>query len=129
MKKINSLTILLISIIIFLIIVNLYKYTNSNIENVKSEYLEIQKLSLGFTTSKKSLYTQRKAEQQLRNITRQLNIKNLSIVKKSKKLIVKVKKMSFYEQDKFLNKVLNEKFIILKLKIEKNELEIEIGIK
>ena len=129
MKKINSITILLVSIIIFLVIVNLYKYTNTNVQNVKSEYLEIQKLSLGFATSKKSLYTKGKAEQQLRKITRQLNIKNLSIVKKNKKLVVKVNKISFYEQEKFLNKVLNEKFIILKLKIEKNELEIEIGTK
>ena len=129
MKKINAINILVLNIIILLIVFNFYKSSSSDIVSTKNYFIETQKVYTTYKNSKESLYVKKDVEKILRKIARNLNIKNINIVARGKKLIVNVENITLQKQDKFLNKVFNEKFIILKCQIEKNITKLELGLK
>jgi len=128
MKRINSVTILVINIFLLLIVLNFYKNSVVNIEESQKYLLEIQSVYSKYKQSKESLYKSTQAEKILRKIIKQLNMKNVTIVKTSKKLLLKGDNIPLKKQDRLFNKILNEKFIILKSTIEKGSIMMEIGL-
>ncbi len=128
MKKITPLNILFINILVLFLVLLLYSYTNSDIKNITKEYIEYKSLSVNYKNSKNSFYRKQEVENKIKKILRQLRIKNAIIKKSGKKLNIQIKKISLSKKDKLLNKVFNEKFIIIKFKIEKNNFLLELGL-
>jgi len=128
MKRINSVTILVINIFLLLVVLNFYKNSVENIEESQKYLLEIQNVYSNYSQSKESLYKSKQVEKVLRKIIKQLNMKNVTIVKTGKKLLLKGENISLKKQDRLFNKILNEKFIILKSSIEKGSIMMEIGL-
>lgn len=81
-------------------------------------------------TRLKNLWDESKdIHQKLTNISKRLNVKNITIKKTKKLLKITVQESSLVKMDSFINRVLNESFIIESLSITKNKVQLEIRYK
>jgi len=127
MKKINAMNILLFNIIVFVLLVILYLSTFSSINDAKNYLIETQSLYASYKNSKESLLVKKDVILHLKSISKKLNINNMKIEQKSKKVVIYFSSFDLKTQEKLLNEIFNERFIILKCKIGKNTTMIEIG--
>lgn len=127
-RRLNLLYILGFSIVVFFIsiyMLNVYYkkqlIEESNIKEVISSGEEYASLNDSWNNKKTTLKT-------IDNIFSKLKIRDLKKDIKSKKVIIKVDKISSTKLDKLLNKFLNKKLNILKLEMQKDSILLEVGI-
>ena len=129
MKKLNALSILLVNIILLLIVLNFYKNSSSVVDESRYYFENTNVIYSTYKNSKSNLYVKNDASKVLNKILKQLKIKNVNIVKSTKSLKFTVKNLTLQKQEKLINKILNEKFKIIKCTVEKNIVTFEIGLK
>ena len=130
MNKINPLYILALFLTLFIISIFLLNQKKYEHKDVVGEYAKIKVLSNEFKDYKDIWFKKESLENTINKLI------NNSIFKKEKILKVKIKngykiKIESANQktlDSFLNKLLNERVQINKLEIEKDFIQVEIGI-
>lgn len=128
MKKIEGIVLLFITSMIFGIVFLLYNYTSQKIDEKKDE-LENKKIVYNkYFQSKESLYRSNEAQKNLERIVKKFALAKNSISKDGKKLRLKVENISLDKQEKLLNTILNEKFMILMCRVENKSVFMEIGL-
>jgi len=128
MKKINSMIILFLSVFFLLLMIALYKYTNLGVIESQQYYLQVNDIYNSYKSSKNSLFMKKDVQWIVQKIINELDLNNLKVTHNDKKILLEIGNLSLQKQDKLLNKILNERFIILKLKVEKNHTMIELGL-
>jgi len=126
-NKINPLTLLLVSIIIFLTSLIFLKQSNIDIKQLNHELVEFESLSSQYHALNSNWNIKKKKITELNNILSSSGIKNIVKEIKKKKVIIKFNENSINKIDKFINKILNGNFNILKLNVTKNSVNLEIG--
>ena len=126
MSKINPIVLLLLSTVILLSSFILLKQSSIDLTQNNYSLDKFQLLSREYNGLKKSWDKKEDTEKLLNNIIKSLGIKDISKEVKNKKIIVKFKNNSLSKIDKFVNKILNNNFNILKLNITQNSVELEI---
>ncbi|RLA82803.1 MAG: hypothetical protein DRG78_06140 [Epsilonproteobacteria bacterium] len=126
MIRINPMLVLLLAIVIFIVSISSLKQSeielNSQIENRSDFILLSDKYK-----SLKSTWGKKDIQKELKKIAKQLSIKDIVVVKKDKLIIVKIKNKNIRDIDRFINKILNNSFLINKLNITSKQAIIEIG--
>ncbi len=77
--------------------------------------------------SLKKVWNKKGTKKKLEKIAKQSSIKNISFKNNNKVLTIKIKDENIKKIDKFINKILNDSFIINKLNITLTQTTIEIG--
>jgi hypothetical protein len=103
--------------------------TDKSVVERKNDFDNFQKISQKYISLKQSLIANDKVEIDLMKIIKLVNIKNIKIEKTNNIIKVKIDNGSLQTIDRFLNKILNDKFIIRKLNINTNNLDLELGLK
>jgi len=129
MKKfdIDPLFLLVSSLFIFLL--SIYILSNTKDQKIQS-YNEFNK-NIGIInqySSLKSSWIDKKIQlKKVNKLIKVLHIKNAKIIQNSNKITVEIKS-NINTLHRFLNKLLNEKLNIVKLKISKDTLKFEVGL-
>ena len=129
MKKfdIDPLFLLVSSLFIFLL--SIYILSNTKYQKIQS-YNEFNK-NIGIInqySSLKSSWIDKKIQlKKVNKLIKILHIKNAKIIQNSNKMTVEIKS-NINTLHRFLNKLLNEKLNIVKLKISKDTLKFEVGL-
>lgn len=129
MKKITPLYVFLFNILFLFIVLIIYQSSVTKIDEYKLEYTNIKKLSIAYKSKKDRLYTKGKVKIEIKKILKKLHMKKISLKESEGKLIITLLDNRWNKQNQFLNKVLNEKFIISKMKIKNKNIFLEIGLK
>jgi len=129
MKKfdIDPLFLLVSSLFIFLL--SLYILSNTKNQKIQS-YNEFNKnaKTINQYSSLKSSWIDKKIQlEKINKLIKVLHIKNAKIIQNSNKITVEIKS-NINTLHRFLNKLLNEKLNIVKLKISKDTLRFEVGL-
>ncbi len=131
MKRLNPIYIL--ALIATLLIISF-----TSLSQKKDEYKSLNKnlnsLSIkaeSFNEYKSSWFNKRKVIKKLDSIVKSSSFRKEKILRVENKNIIRVKIQSENPRvlNKFLNRVLNEKFIFKKLDIQKDSISFEIGVK
>ncbi len=131
MNKLNPLYIL---VLVFTILIISFVKLN----DVKKDYAlesslvnSFDEKAIVFNDYKKTWFNEKVTIGKLESILKSSIFKNEKILKTQNKNLIKVKIESSNPKilDKFLNRILNEKFLIKKLDINKRSIFIEIGFK
>lgn len=131
MNKLNPLYILVL--VFTILIISFVKLGDIEkdyvLENSQVNSFDIKAKS--YNDYKKTWFNQKVIRKRLDTIIKSSIFKNEKILKTENKNVIRVKIESLNPRilDKFLNRVLNEKFLIKKLDIKKNSILIEIGFK
>lgn len=127
MKKINPVTLLLLLFMLFMLSAVLLKKSNQDLQILTNELNNVKVISKEYSTLKRSWNDKKQTLNILDKIIKYSKIKNLSKDIKNKKIIINIPNSSLKKISKFSNKILNSNFIILKFKITKSSLYIEMG--
>ncbi|MEA3314816.1 MAG: hypothetical protein U9Q30_03020 [Campylobacterota bacterium] len=127
MKKINPVTLLLLLIMLFMVSALLLKKSNQELKDLTDELNNVKIISKEYSTLKRSWNDKKQTLKTLDKIIKDSKIKNLSKDVKNKKITINIPNSSLKKISKFSNKILNSNFIILKFKITKTSLYIEMG--
>jgi len=127
MKKLNPVTVLLVMIMLFMVSALLLKQSNQDLKNLTAQLNNVKVISKQYSILKKSWDNKKQTLESLDKIIKSSGIKNLSKEVKNKKITIDIPDSSLKQISKFSNKILNGNFIILKFKITKNSLYIEMG--
>ena len=126
MIRINPLLVLALSFVIF--VVSITSVQKSNLE-LKSKTDELkQMISIGSDYKKlKQTWDKQDIEKQMKKIARLSSIKNIFFKNNKKSIIITIKNENIRNIDRFLNKILNDSFVINKLNISKESITMEVG--
>ena len=128
MKSINPIFFLLSSIVILFIALFSFDKAKSNLKIEVLEYQEFKELALVYNNKRIFFSDKKSITKRVQQILSSSNIKNASILQKDKKIILRITSINTTMVQKFINKILNEQFNIIKLEILKNKLTLEIGV-
>lgn len=126
MKKIDHITLLAIVFIVLLFSIVLLKKSQVAYENELVDYKSTLALSSQFKSLKSNWDHKENIDTKLKKIINASTIKNITQQKDRKKITIVVKNSSLSKIDRFVNKLLNESFIIEDLSIKKDTLELKI---
>jgi len=131
MNKLNPLYILLFFITLLILSYIQLNIVKKDYEKISSKYENFKIDANNFKEYKKTWFNQNRVTKKLDNIVKSTSFRKEKILKAENSNIIKVKieSSSPIVLSKFLNRVLNEKFIIKKLDIKKRSILIEIGVK
>ncbi len=127
MNKINPLTILLITIAIFLSSFILLKQSAVELKSSYSELSTYEELSSKYTKLKQAWDKKADTVKLLDKVIKSSGINNIDRKVENKKIILKFSDDSLSKIDKFVNKILNENLNILQLNITQNSVELVVG--
>jgi len=129
MKKfdIDPLFLLVSSLFIFLL--SLYILSNTKNQKIQSynEFNKNAKTINQYSSLKLSWIDKKIQLEKINKLIKVLHIKNAKIIQNSNKITVEIKS-NINTLHRFLNKLLNEKLNIVKLKISKDTLRFEVGL-
>lgn len=129
MKRLNHITLLLISFILCLGSVFLLYSSKEKMATSFNEYYEIKQLSNKYQTKKIKWLDSERTEKKLTNIINSVKFKNITKKRNNKFIDITIKGASIKKIDKFLNKILNESLIINTLEFDNDTLKLQIGYK
>ncbi|MEA2019872.1 MAG: hypothetical protein U9N59_15680 [Campylobacterota bacterium] len=126
MTRINPILILTLSVVIFIIS---FSSLHKNQQQLSSEIDNFNSLIVIANKYKglKKEWDTKNIEAKVKKIARLSNIKNISFSDKKKIIKITIKDEKIHSVDRFINKVLNDNFIIKKLNITKDTTIVEIG--
>jgi len=85
-------------------------------------------ISIGSDYKKlKQTWDKQDIEKQMKKIARLSSIKNIFFKNNKKSIIITIKNENIRNIDRFLNKILNDSFVINKLNISKESITMEVG--
>jgi len=129
MKKFDIDPLFLIVSSLFIFLLSLYILSNTKNQKIQS-YNEFNKnvRTINEYSSLKLSWVDKKTQvEKVNKLIKVLHIKNAKIIQNSNKITVEIKS-NVNTLHKFLNKLLNEKLNIVKLKISKDTLRFEVGL-
>jgi hypothetical protein len=126
MSKISPLTVILFAIVLFLSSLIVLKKSNIALKDEQYNLTTYNQLTKEYYILKNSLLKGNKAKEKLEKILKTVRVKNYSLSKKQKKIIL-VFQNDINKVDKLINKLLNTNFIIKTLKIKKDNVTVEVG--
>ncbi len=131
MNKINPLYLIVLFIAFFIVSTVLLKDIQEDIEVGNKNKKEFFKLSSEYKEYKNSWFDKKEIEKRIDRIAKSINFRNEKILVVQSGNIVKLKIESKNEKvlEKFLKRVLNEKFIIKKLSVDRSSIYVEVGLK
>ena len=127
MKKINPMTIVLISLLFAVLSLVLLKQSTTKLKEQNSILIDTKTIANQYSSLKKSWNNPKQISKIINKIKRQLRLKKLSIVDNKKKITITIKNETLNNINKFINKICNANLIILKLNIKKDSVYLEIG--
>ncbi|WP_044417267.1 hypothetical protein [Halarcobacter anaerophilus] len=131
MSRINPFYLITLFLLLFILSLFSLNKEKESLKNIENEKKELFKLSQEYKDYKNSWFDKKQIEQRVSRIIKSITFKDEKILTSQTKNIIKIKIESQNEKilEKFLKKVLNEKFIIKKLEVKKESMYFEIGIK
>ena len=129
MKNINPLFLLIASLFIFLISIYSLNIANSNYNIEKNNYKKFENIALEYKMLKKDWIDIKAQKKIIEKLLLNNNIKTASIKENKNNLKINIVNISTAKLHKLINKLLNTKLSVSKLKFTKNYLEFEVGIK
>ena len=130
MKKfdINPLFLLFSSLLIFIISIYSLSTTKSNKQKSIDEFTKNNIIINEYKNLKNTWINKKVQRQIIDKLIKILHIENSNITQNKNKITVSIKKSNIQTINKFVNKLLNKKLNIIKLKITKNTLFFEVGL-
>ncbi len=131
MNKINPIYLIILFITFFTISFISLQNVKKDIKSIEKEKKEFLKLSSEYKEYKTNWFNKKEIEKKIDRIAKSINFKNEKILVAQSGNIIKLKIESKNEKilEKFLKRVLNEKFIIKKLSVNKDSIYVEVGMK
>lgn len=131
MSRINPFYLITLFLLLFILSLFSLNKEKESLKNIENEKKELYKLSQEYKDYKNSWFDKKQIEQRVSRIIKSITFKDEKILTSQTKNIIKIKIESQNEKilEKFLKRVLNEKFIIKKLEVKKESMYFEIGIK
>ncbi len=131
MNKLNPMYILVFIITLFIVSTSMLSTQKKEYVELSKDFINISIKSKNYKEYKDTWFNTKRVLKSLDAILRTSNFKKEKILKVQNSNIIKVKIESSNPRtlDKFLKRVLNEKFRIRTLSIKKQSISIEIGLK
>ncbi|RXK12172.1 hypothetical protein CP965_10360 [Halarcobacter mediterraneus] len=131
MNKINPIYIISLVFVLFLFSLSLLSSSKNALNTIESELKELNKLSLEYKEYKNNWFNKEEIEKRVDRLVKSISFKNEKVLVSQSENIIKIKIQSKDEKvlEKFLKRVLNEKFILKKLDVKKDSIYLEIGVK
>ncbi len=131
MNKINPIYIISLVFVLFLFSLSLLSSSKNTLNTVESELKELNKLSLEYKEYKNNWFNKEEIEKRVDRLVKSISFKDEKILVSQSENIIKIRIQSKNEEilEKFLKRVLNEKFILKKLNVKKDSIYLEIGVK
>lgn len=131
MNKLNPIYILVFIITLFIVSTSMLSTQKKEYVELSKDFINISIKSKNYKEYKDTWFNTKRVLKSLDVILRTSSFKKEKILKTQNSNIIKVKIESSNPRtlDKFLKRVLNEKFRIRKLSIKKQSISIEIGLK
>jgi len=127
MRAINPIFLLFASMVIFFIALFSFNTTNKKFSQEVVNYTEYKALALHYNAQYDYYSNKKQILNSLQHIIKTAHISNGNIIPQDKKIIFKAKKLSLVTAHKFINKLFNNQFNIIKLDIQKDSVYVEIG--
>lgn len=130
MKRLNPIYILALVITLFIISITVSSSKKDEFKSLNSEYSSFRTKVGDFKEYKQTWFDEKKIVKKIDTILRSPIFMKEKILKTQNNSIVRVKIESSNSQTlgKFLNRFLNERFIIKKLDVQKSSILVEIGL-
>ncbi len=128
MMRINPLYILALVVVLFLISISNLQNTKESLSQSKQENKQYLEVANEYQNLNKNWGKNSNSESKLNNILKVLDIQNISVNKKNKKIEIVIKDADIKKIDKLINKILNENIVIKSLYLTKNDFNMEIVI-
>lgn len=131
MNKLNPIYILVFIMTLFIVSTSMLSTQKKEYVELSKDFINIKSKSKNYKEYKDTWFNTKRVLKSLDTILRTSSFKKEKILKTQNSNVVKVKIESSNPRtlDKFLKRVLNEKFRIRKLSIQKQSISIEIGLK
>jgi hypothetical protein len=126
MNKINSINILISTSILALVSLFVLNYSNDSLNQSIKNKIVIEQTADEFISLQNS-WKHKDMKRQIQKIAKSTNIKNINISDNRNAINIKINNEKITNIDKFLNKTLNKNFVIHRLLITENSVELEIG--
>lgn len=129
MSRLNPIYILALAVTIFIISLTMFINKKSDFENLSKSYTLINSKAKTFNEYKTTWFDKNRVRNSLDKILKSSSFRNEKVLKHEDSNLIKVKLQSKNQRvlDQFLNRVLNDKFIIRKLQLEKDSIYLEVG--
>jgi hypothetical protein len=128
-KKIDPLYILVFTILLFVLSIILFNNSKKELNSSQLELENVSKKGLDYYNLKNNWQNRNNTIKIIDNIIQVVKLKQIDKKILKKKIKIKFKSNSSKKIDKFINKILNQKLNILKLDINKNSVDLEVGLK
>jgi len=131
MNKLNPIYILALVITLFIVSISMLNSKKEQFHSLDKEAKTLSVKAKDFKVYKNTWFNQQKVSKKLDLILRNSSFKNEKILKTQNKNTIKVKIQSNdpIVLNRFLNRVLNERFALKKIDIQKRSISFEIGFK
>ncbi|XOB63361.1 hypothetical protein ACMC56_06020 [Campylobacterota bacterium DY0563] len=130
MNKINPIYILAFVVVVFFISISTLNNKENEFKNLKKEITDLDTKGKIFSEYKNNWFNKNTVINKIDKIVKNAAYKNEKILKTQTKNVVRIKFESNNTKllNSFLNRVLNEKFLLKKIDIEKTSIYLEIGL-
>ena len=128
MKNINPLFLLIASLIVLFIAIFSFNKAQKQLLIEQEEYQEFKQLSLRYNKQRDTFSNGTNIIKRIQKLLLNSNIRNAEILHKNKKITIKISSLNINLVQKFINKILNERFNIIKLNIIQDKITLEIGV-
>lgn len=128
MNKINPLFLLSATIVVTFIAFYSYFQAQNKFVTSKQDLESFGVIAKNYASLNSAYQDKKKILKRLETIIKKSNIKNANMTKGEKKITLKIDKANSTQIEKVVNKLLNEKFNIVKIQVNETSLFIEIGV-
>ncbi len=131
MNKLNPIYILALIITLFIVSISMLNSKKEQFYSLDKEAKTLSVKAKNFRDYKKTWFNEKRILKRVDRILKNSNFKKEKILKTQNKNSIKVKIDSNNPKvlNKFLSRILNEKFVFKKLDIQKKTISFEIGLK
>ncbi len=131
MNRINPLYLLLLSFVIVFISLSMLTSEKNQLMSKSEESIVFEKMSVNFIGLKKEWFNKNEIKKQINILTNEFKSRkvDISTLFEDKKAVIKLNSQNKSIIESFVNKLLNNKFLINKLEISKNSVLVEVSIK
>jgi len=126
MNKTNPLYILLLFIVLFIVSIIKYNQNNTKLQEITLQYNQANQLAKQYNENNK-IWNNKNISSDIKKLAKSLNISTIQITTKNKITTIRISSLSTYLINKFINKLLNKKWNINKLKITNNFIMVQIS--
>ncbi|MBD3840499.1 MAG: hypothetical protein IE909_01210 [Campylobacterales bacterium] len=127
MKKINPLTLILVSVLLFLVSIVSLQKVNNQYYNEKDQMKNFFTKAQEYVVLKNHWYNKNEIKEKLQKHLKSSGISKFFIGENSSKISVEIDSFTLDSIDKLLNKILNDKFSIYAIELNKSNVKLEIG--